>query len=72
MSKQRRTPQTDYVKWVPKPALMKRMGRWHVTMYRLTGGLLYLCGMLLMAWNVVMTVRGPGTAPAVQPATATA
>ena len=40
MSKQRTTPQTDYVKWVPKPALMKRMGHWHVTMYRLTGGLL--------------------------------
>ena len=31
---------------------------------RLLGGLLYLSGMLLMAWNVVMTVRGPGKAPA--------
>jgi cytochrome c oxidase cbb3-type subunit 1 len=33
---------------------------------RLTGGLLYLSGMLLMAWNVVMTVRGPTAAPAMQ------
>lgn len=40
MPKPRTKPQTDYVKWVPKPGLMKRMGRWHVTMYRLTGGLL--------------------------------
>lgn len=40
MSKRRTTPQTDYVTWVPKPALMQRMGRWHVTLYRLTGGLL--------------------------------
>jgi len=39
---------------------------------RLLGGLLYLSGMLLMAWNVVMTVRGPGTAPAMQPVAATA
>ena len=32
---------------------------------RAAGGLLYLAGMLLMAWNVVMTVRGPkaSTAP---------
>ena len=40
MSKQRTTPQTDYVQWVPKPGLMKRMGHWHATLYRLTGGLL--------------------------------
>ena len=40
MSKPRTTPQTDYIKWVPKPGLMKRMGRWHVAIYRLTGGLL--------------------------------
>jgi cytochrome c oxidase cbb3-type subunit 1 len=39
---------------------------------RLLGGLLYLGGMLLMAWNVVMTVRGAGTAPAVRPVTAAA
>jgi cytochrome c oxidase cbb3-type subunit 1 len=25
---------------------------------RLLGGVLYLSGMLIMAWNVVMTVRG--------------
>ena len=39
---------------------------------RMLGGLLYLSGMLLMAWNVVMTMRGPGTQPALRPATATA
>jgi cytochrome c oxidase cbb3-type subunit I len=39
---------------------------------RLIGGLLYLSGMLLMAWNVVMTVRGPGTSPAVRPVAAAA
>jgi cytochrome c oxidase cbb3-type subunit I len=39
---------------------------------RLLGGLLYLGGMLLMAWNVVMTVRGPGTAPVVRPIAAAA
>ncbi|MBK6866011.1 MAG: cytochrome-c oxidase, cbb3-type subunit I [Ideonella sp.] len=39
---------------------------------RLVGGLLYLSGMLLMAWNVVMTVRGPGTSPAAHPVAATA
>ena len=39
---------------------------------RMLGGLLYLSGMLLMAWNVVMTMRGPGTQPAMQPAVATA
>ena len=33
---------------------------------RLAGGLLYLSGMVLMAWNVVMTVRGPTAAPAMQ------
>ena len=40
MTKLGTTPQTDYIKWVPKPGLMKRMGRWHVRLYRLTGGLL--------------------------------
>jgi deazaflavin-dependent oxidoreductase (nitroreductase family) len=40
MPRQRTTPQTDFVKWVPKPGLMKRLGRWHVALYRLTGGLL--------------------------------
>ncbi len=39
---------------------------------RMVGGLLYLCGMLLMAWNVVMTMRGPGTEPALKPAVAAA
>jgi cytochrome c oxidase cbb3-type subunit 1 len=39
---------------------------------RLCGGLLYLSGMLLMAWNVVMTVRRPGTSAALRPVTATA
>jgi len=40
MSKPRTTPQIDYIEWVPKPGLMKRMARWHVAMYRLTRGLL--------------------------------
>lgn len=39
MDETRTTPQTDYVKWVPKPPLMKRIGRWHTALYRLTGGL---------------------------------
>jgi cytochrome c oxidase cbb3-type subunit 1 len=39
---------------------------------RLLGGLLYLTGMLLMAWNVVMTMRRPGTQPALQHAAAAA
>ena len=33
---------------------------------RLVGGLLYLGGMLIMAWNVVMTVKGQ-TAPVLAP-----
>ena len=40
MAKSRTTPQTKYIKWVPEPRLMKRMGEWHVRLYRLTGGLL--------------------------------
>ena len=39
---------------------------------RFLGGTLYLTGMVLMAWNVVMTVRGPGTAAAARPVAATA
>ena len=39
---------------------------------RLGGGLLYLTGMLIMAWNVVMTVRGGKTAPVPVPAVAAA
>jgi cytochrome c oxidase cbb3-type subunit 1 len=39
---------------------------------RFLGGTLYLTGMVLMAWNVVMTVRGPGTAAAVRPVAAAA
>ena len=39
---------------------------------RLCGGLLYLSGMLLMAWNVVMTVRGPTPAAAMTPPLAAA
>jgi cytochrome c oxidase cbb3-type subunit 1 len=38
---------------------------------RLFGGLLFLAGMLIMAWNVWMTVR-PAPARAQEPATATA
>ena len=39
---------------------------------RLLGGLLYLSGMLLMVWNVVMTMRGPRAQPALQRAAAAA
>jgi cytochrome c oxidase cbb3-type subunit I len=39
---------------------------------RLAGGLLYLAGMLVMAWNVVMTVRGTRAEPARIPAVAAA
>jgi cytochrome c oxidase cbb3-type subunit 1 len=40
---------------------------------RLAGGVLYLGGMLIMAWNVVMTVsRGKATAVAVPTVLATA
>lgn len=34
---------------------------------RLCGGLLYLAGMLIMAWNVVMTARSPRSVAAPQP-----
>jgi cytochrome c oxidase cbb3-type subunit 1 len=38
---------------------------------RLLGGLLYLCGMLIMAWNTVMTVRaGRAVAAPVPPVAA--
>ncbi len=37
---------------------------------RLCGGLLYLLGMLIMAWNVIMTVRGGKPAPVPVPALA--
>ena len=40
MTRPRTTPQTDYIKWVPEPGLMKRMGNWHVRLYRWTGGIL--------------------------------
>jgi cytochrome c oxidase cbb3-type subunit 1 len=39
---------------------------------RLAGGLLYLSGMLVMAWNVVMTVRNARTADVALPAGAAA
>jgi len=39
---------------------------------RLLGGLLYLGGMLIMAWNVVMTVRGNQAAAAPIPRVAAA
>jgi cytochrome c oxidase cbb3-type subunit I len=39
---------------------------------RLLGGLLYLSGMLLMAWNVVMTVRAGRPEPMRVPAVAVA
>jgi cytochrome c oxidase cbb3-type subunit 1 len=35
---------------------------------RLLGGILYLGGMLIMAWNVFKTVAGANPAPAMIPA----
>lgn len=40
---------------------------WPFYVVRLGGGLLYLAGMLVMAWNVVMTVRTGRVAPAPVP-----
>jgi len=37
---------------------------------RLVGGLLYLCGMLIMAWNVWKTIAGGKAEDAVIPAVA--
>jgi cytochrome c oxidase cbb3-type subunit 1 len=45
---------------------------WPFYVIRLCGGLLYLSGMLVMAWNVVMTMRGREPQPALLPATAAA
>jgi cytochrome c oxidase cbb3-type subunit I len=39
---------------------------------RLLGGVLYLTGMLIMAWNVAMTIRTPEPAPAMVAGTASA
>lgn len=36
----KKLPQTNYIKWVPEPRVMKRMGDWHVRLYRWTGGIL--------------------------------
>jgi cytochrome c oxidase cbb3-type subunit 1 len=43
---------------------------WPFYLIRFLGGLLYLLGMLVMAWNVVMTMRGgrQATPTPVQPA----
>jgi cytochrome c oxidase cbb3-type subunit I len=40
---------------------------WPFYVVRLLGGLLYLCGMLVMAWNVVMTVRSGRALPSAIP-----
>ena len=39
---------------------------------RFAGGVLYLSGMLIMAWNVVMTVRSGQAVPALIPRVAAA
>jgi cytochrome c oxidase cbb3-type subunit 1 len=41
---------------------------WPFYLIRLSGGLLYLAGMLVMAWNVVMTVRSGRAQPSPIPA----
>jgi len=35
-----------------------RKATWPYYVIRVTGGALYLCGMVLMAWNTWMTMRG--------------
>ncbi|HEY0857994.1 MAG TPA: cytochrome-c oxidase, cbb3-type subunit I [Albitalea sp.] len=40
---------------------------WPFYVVRLTGGLLYLAGMLVMAWNVVMTIKSGRAQPAMIP-----
>jgi len=45
---------------------------WPFYFIRLCGGLLYLGGMGVMAWNVVMTVRSGQAKPALIPRLATA
>jgi cytochrome c oxidase cbb3-type subunit 1 len=45
---------------------------WPFYVVRLIGGLLYLAGMLVMAWNVVMTVRSGRAVPAAIPQLAAA
>jgi cytochrome c oxidase cbb3-type subunit I len=45
---------------------------WPYYVIRLVGGLLYLGGMLVMVWNVVMTVRGNAPRPAPIPSLAVA
>src|SRR5215471_14948200 len=45
---------------------------WPFYVVRLAGGLLYLTGMGVMAWNVVMTIRAGRAAPAAIPRLATA
>jgi cytochrome c oxidase cbb3-type subunit 1 len=45
---------------------------WPFYVIRLTGGLLYLAGMLVMAWNVVMTVRAGRAQPSPIPTLAAA
>jgi len=45
---------------------------WPFYLVRLIGGLLYLAGMLVMAWNVVMTVRNGRAVPSAIPRLAAA
>ena len=33
-------PQTEYIKYVPEPGTMKRIGKFHTRLYRATGGLI--------------------------------
>ena len=42
-------------------------GTWPFYVVRLVGGLLYLAGMGVMVWNVLMTIRSGRVAPAAIP-----
>lgn len=40
MSSSSAVPQTEYIKYVPEPGTMKRIGKFHTRLYRATGGLI--------------------------------
>lgn len=40
MSQDEAMPQTRFIKYVPKEGTMKRIGKYHTKLYRLTGGLI--------------------------------
>ena len=49
------------------PQAFEKKASYPFYVVRLLGGVLYLAGMLVMAWNVVMTVRSGQTRPVAIP-----